>query len=193
MIVFEQARKLWFQCGLEVENLSSTKSILFKKLNKLLIFGSQGLFLSLSVIYALQHVSEMQSDEIAYVVLQAQWGLLSVSLLVSIHLVEGKIAKMLENCQNLVEKSILVRGTSARFVWYQFSCFRINGRNRRNLLKCGKKNLFNNAMAEIYTPMFLSDQSNIRICSQFIPRLQKRKVWADETLLYGEFIVRSFM
>lgn len=115
MIVFEQSRKLWFQCGLRVEDFASRKDKSLNKVHMVVVLGSQFAFLVTSLIYTYMHVQQMELFQVAYTALQNQWASLSVSLNVSIHLVEEKIRKMLEVCQDIVDKSRMVFVASCLF------------------------------------------------------------------------------
>lgn len=103
MIVFEQSRKLWLQCGLSVENFPSTKRKVLNKVNKLIIFASQFSFLIGSMIFTWKNVLNLELFQMVYIALQNQWAILSVSLIVCIHLVEDRIRRMLGTCQHIVD------------------------------------------------------------------------------------------
>lgn len=108
MVVFKQSRKLWFQCGLHVEDFPSIKMNILNKLYKIIIFGSQFSFLIGSFIFTWKFVQYLELFQMVYIALQNQWAILSVSLIVCINLVEKRIRNMLTACQNIVDKSNLI-------------------------------------------------------------------------------------
>lgn len=109
MVVFEEARKLWFECGLEVEELRTFKLKFLKHLHRFLVYGSTVGFCVLSVAYTAVYFESLDPVQLAYLAVQSQWGFLSTSLVTSVVLVERKIRRMLETFQNIVDKSDFIQ------------------------------------------------------------------------------------
>lgn len=161
MIVFEQSRKLWVQCGIKIEKFP-LKYIIF---NRFVIFLSQVSLLLASLIFTWQNFHKFEAFQIVYFALQNQWSFLSVSLLVSMQLIQNKIKLLLQKYQKIMDtRKFLVKcffnHKSIEKKFYFRSCWRYGN----ILYSSWTKPLFSYSMAENRCSVKLCGQSGDYFC-----------------------------
>lgn len=107
MIVFEQSRKLLFQCGLRIDANQSPKTKLCNLFNRLMVFLSTSFYFTSSILIIAVNFNAMDSFQLVYCVLQAQWTFISIALFFVLLGIQHDIREMLQTLQHTVDESAL--------------------------------------------------------------------------------------
>lgn len=104
MKVFVESIKVWFECGLRIDQTESNNSKLWSLMNLFFLLLSQGSYFLLSILYIIVYFNEIDIIQLLYIGLQVQMGFLALSSSFCLHIQRKNIVKMIQKVRTIVNK-----------------------------------------------------------------------------------------